>query len=153
MVLIVFIISGGILGYMYVQLEQGDNSVATTTAPIAERKSVRIFDGYNDGVHRYDGQIRLPHSCYSVSISIKPDPEDAHTVIIALVTKDNMLDLTLCVQIPTTYPFEEVYDAPADTGVRLTLNGSELPVHVMKTSWINPKGNTVNSNNTTPPAK
>ncbi len=153
MLLIVLIISGGILGYMYVQLEQGDNSVATSTAPIAERKSVRIFDGYNDGVHRYDGQIRLPHSCYSVSISIKPDPEDAHTAIITLVTKDNMLDLTLCVQIPTAYPFEEVYDAPADTAIRLMLNGKELPVHVIKTNWVSPKGNILNSTNITPLTK
>ncbi len=153
MVLIVFIISGGILGYMYTQLEQTDGSQATSTAPIALSKAVRIFDGYNDGVHRYDGQIRLPHSCYSVAISIKPDLETPGTIIISLVTTDKMLDLTLCAQLPTAYPFEEVYDAPADTPVRLMLNGRELPVHVVKTNWVNPKGDILNSTNPTPPAK
>ena len=153
MVLVVFIISGGILGYMYTQLEQSDGSVATSTAPIADSKAVRIFDGYNDGVHRYDGQIRLPHSCYSVAISIKPDSEFPGTVIIYLVTTDKMLDLTLCAQLPTVYPFEEVYDAPADTAVRLMLNGRELPIHVIKTNWVNPRGNILNSNGATPQAK
>ena len=153
MALIVVIISGGILGYMYVQLEEGDSSIATSTTTIADRKSVRIFDGYDDGVHRYDGQIRLPHSCYSVSISIKPDPDEPHAAIITLLATDKMLDLTLCAKITTTYPFEEVYDAPADTAIRLMLNGKELPVHVIKTNWVNPKGNTVNSNNIAPPAK
>ncbi len=152
MVITVLIISGGILGYMYVQLQQSDSSVATTTPPIANSKSVRIFDGFNDGVHRYDGQIRLPHSCYSVGISMKPDTDNPATAIISLVATDKMLDLSLCAQIPTTYPFEEVYDAPADTAVRLMLNGKELPVHVVKTTWVNPKGDILNAKDT-PPVK
>ncbi len=153
MLLIVFIISGGILGYMYVQLEQTDSSVATSTALIANSKAARIFDGFNDGVHRYDGQIRLPHSCYSVAMSIKPDTENPGTVIISLTTTDKMLDLSLCVQLPTVYPFEEVYDAPADTVIRLMLNGREVPVHMVKTNWVSPKGNILNSTNANSPAK
>ena len=153
MVLVVFITSGGILGYMYLQLEQSSSGAATSIAPVATSKAVRIFDGFNDGVHRYDGQIRLPHSCYSVAISIKPDIENPGTVIINLVTTDNMLDLTLCAQLPTAYPFEEVYDAPLDTAVRLMLNGKELPVRVVKTSWVNPKGYIMNSSGATSQTK
>ncbi len=153
MVLIVLIISGGILGYMYVQLGQGDGGATATAAPIADSKAIRIFDGFNDGVHRYDGQIRLPHSCYSVVVSIKPDTENSGTVIISLVATDKMLDLTLCAQIPTAYPFEDVYDAPVDTPIRLMLNGKELPVRVVKTNWVNPKGDILNSSGNTPQAK
>lgn len=140
-ILTALIISGGVLGYLYIQLEKGNLNSILPLPP--QTHSVQVFDGYNDGVHRYDGEIRLPHSCYTVDISAAPDRKFANTVHIALVAKDKMLDYSLCAQIPTAYPFEEVFDGPEDMSVRLTLNGNDVPVHVEKTTWVNPKGNTV----------
>ncbi len=151
-VIFAVLISGGILGYMYYQLELVPASTENIPPPPVTN-SIRIYDAFNDGVHRYDGQIRLPHSCFSLKINIAPDPKDSRIAVIALVTKDNMLDLKLCAQITTSYPFEEVYDAPGDTAVRLTLNGEELPVRLVKTAWQNPKGAVVNTSEKTTPAQ
>ena len=139
---IVILISSAILGYMYVELEQ--ISSTPEIIPIPTTNTVRIVDAYSDGVHRFTGQVRLGHSCYSLDTAVHADPKDPNVVIITLTSKDKMLDQKLCAQIPTAYPFEEVFEGPSTMTARLVLDEKELPVRLIKTAWQSPGGDVTN---------
>ena len=140
---VVVIISTAILGYMYYQLEQISGTPEITVTP--PTNAVRIIDAFSDGIHRYSGSVRLAHSCYAVDQTIGTDPKNPNTVIITLISKDKMLDQKLCAQIPTSYPFEEVYEGPPETQVKLLLDERELPVRLVKTAWQSPSGDIINT--------
>ena len=141
---IAVIISGSILGFMYYQLGQYSTEVEVTT-PLPSISTIRIVDGYKDGIHRLSGVVKLPHSCYSVAATTVVDHEvDPIGVSIVLRSKDNILDQPVCAQIRTRYPFEVLVEAQKDVAIKLVLDGEELPTAVTQTDWQSPAGNVVN---------
>lgn len=131
---IVLIISGSILGYLYVELNKVESGTAQLPPPEAEN-TVRVVHSYKDGVHRYAGQIKLPHSCYAVGAEAVIPFEEPSKVTIALITKDNLLSEKICSSIRTRYPFEVIADAPENAVVTLTQDGVVQPIKIIETNW------------------
>ena len=143
-VIIVLIISGAILGYVYVQLNNMEPSVVTGT-PAEEPNTIHLVHSYKDGIHRFAGQIKLPHSCYGVTAEAVIPPDDPTKVNIALITKDNLLSEKICLSIPTRYPFEVIADAPQNITTTLTINGVVQPISTTETAWQDSQGTQYNT--------
>lgn len=142
-IIITIIFSGSILGYMYYEMEKisaGNAQLSVVPNP----NSVRIVDGYRDGIHRLSGTVKLPHSCYSVKTDTVIDKDDHSKVTIILTSKDNILDQPVCAQIRTRYPFETIVETQQAISVQLILDDVELPVIVNQTDWMDPSGNIIN---------
>ena len=142
--LIVIIISGSILAYLYMELDKVRSG--EISAPIAElENTIHIVHSYKDGIHRYAGQIKLPHSCYSVDAEAVIPLNDPSIINITLRTKDNLLSEKICSSIRTRYPFEVIADAPANAIVSLTLDGTVQPIKIVETNWQDSRGTQYNT--------
>ncbi|MDO8521059.1 MAG: hypothetical protein Q7S52_03005 [bacterium] len=146
-ILISFVVAGIVLGYSYKNLgwdfgnPQGPISVPAT-------ESVGIVHSFKDGIHRYAGEIRLPHSCYSVAVDARRDIRNPAKVLVTLMTRDDMTgDLRFCLKIPTRYPFETIAEAPEDAPLTLTIDGKETPTRIIETPWHDPRGTILNLEN------
>jgi hypothetical protein len=140
------IIAGGILGY----IRYSFMNTPSVVAPVeASPRVLNVVHSFKDGVHRYAGEVKLPHSCYALSAETAVDPADPSVELIVLVSTDKMLDQSVCAKFPTRYPFEVVADAPENMTAKLTLDGVELPIKLIETPWQSSTGsyiNPVNSN-------
>ena len=143
-VLIVLIISGSILGYLYVELNKIESGTAAL-APVEALNTIHVVHSYKDGIHRFAGQIKLPHSCYTVSPEAVSPSDDTSKINIALVTKDNLLSEKICSSIRTRYPFEVIADAPQDVTVTLTIDGIAQPIKLTETNWQDAQGTQYNT--------
>lgn len=121
----------------------GDVPAAVSSDP----RALTITHAFKDGVHRYDGAIRLPHSCYDVEGDVTHDPRDPSRLTLVLQTKDRMLEQNLCVKILTRYPFELVTDAPQEVTTTLLVDGVNMPINLIETEWVNPRGTILNLEN------
>lgn len=141
--LFVVIISTSILGFLYFELQ----NVTSDTPPLIPHvnlHTLRVFHSFNSGEHRYMGEVKLPHSCYELKVSdVVFDPKDPKKYTITLTSVDRMLDMRLCVKIPTSYPFDVLITAPEKINTSLVINGTEMPMRLVETAWQNPNGNTV----------
>jgi len=149
---IVLLISGSLLGYFYYELERTSLEVetATTTLPIIPKTSgIRLFHSYKDGIHRYTGEVKLPHSCYSLDTQVRRDPKDPTSLVVVLTSTDRMLEQRLCSKIQTGYSFEAVVETPDvnNLNVTLLLDGNDVPFHIVETQWQGAQGTIL----TTPP--
>lgn len=140
--LCVLIFSCSILGYFYVELENTRSESFVTPPPVSS--AIRVVHSYKDGVHRYTGTVKLPHSCYGLTPDENPTSQkDPEKFVIILISTDRLLEQRLCAKISTRYPFEVITDAPEHIITALTLDGVEMPIHLVETMWQNPKGTTV----------
>ena len=143
-ILVVLIVSGAILGYIYTQL----SNTPTDTAALSQVEApntVHVIHSYKDGIHRFIGQIKLPHSCYSVKTDVLSDPKDPSVLVLSLTTKNNILDEKICANIQTRYPFEVIADAPEHIQTTMTIDGTEVPLRVTETQWQDSRGTVLNA--------
>jgi|SRR3989338_4756538 len=141
--IVAFVFSGLILWFLF----QGLSLNPPTSAPPSSN-TITIMHAYKDGVHRYIGALRLPHSCYDqLDPLVSSNAKMPNSVILSLTTRDKMLDPRLCFQITTTYPFEAITDAPEDAKMILRVNGESVPVNLVETAWQDPRGTILNLEN------
>ncbi len=115
----------------------------TLLPPAQIINSVRVFHSHKDDIHRFTGQIKLPHSCFTVTSVVVQDPKIPNVVKLELTTKDNLLDQKFCSQFTTRYPFEVIADAPKDITTTLTVDGVNRPIQIVETDWVSPVGTTI----------
>lgn len=137
--LIVLLLSSVVLGFLYLEAQ---NTSVDFQAP--DPKAVRVVHSFQDGVHRYSGGITLPHSCYDVNLDEAPQESTTHHIL-KLTAIDRMLDQRLCAKIPTRYPFETVIDAPENITTSMMVNNIPVPIILIESGWVNPKGTLVNT--------
>ena len=142
LILIVLVLSGSILAFLYIDLQRMESD-PTLLPPIEVTNSVRVFHSYKDDIHRFTGQIKLPHSCFTLETTAVQDHKILNEVKLELRTKDNILDQKFCSQFATRYPFEIIADAPKDITTTLTVDGVNRPIKMIETDWQSPVGTTV----------
>ncbi len=137
------ILSAGVMGYLYVDLEmgkgEGEHMVVASSSP-----AIPVYHAYKDGEHRFIGQLKLPHSCYTLDAQTYRDPRSPEYITITLKTTDKMLDQSLCAQIPTNYPFQVLAEGPEKIVVDAELNGEPYSVRMTETSWQSSTGTYIN---------
>ena len=138
----VVVVSLTAFGFFYWKSMNGSSS-----SEISKNTSILITHSYKDGVHRYNGEIQLPHSCYDIDPEVVHNPTGQTTHILSITAKDMLLERKICAQIVTRYPFSAISDAPQDSTISLEVNGQEVPSHVIETSWQNPTGTYLNLEN------
>ncbi len=142
--IIVLIISGSILGYLYVKLDKiGSGTIIAP--PLEQENTVYVVHSYQDGIHRFAGQIKLPHSCYTVNAKAESPSNDSSKVNIILTTEDHLLDEKICSSIRTRYPFQVIADAPQNVTTTLILDGVVQPIKITETNWQAPQGTQFNT--------
>lgn len=135
------------LWFIFTHLEEERS--APLSLGIYGTSTVTVTHSYDSGVHRFTGEIKLPHSCYDLRLDENgADPYDPSKFTIILKSSDLMLEQRLCAKIMTRYPFQLVADGPEHMEVTLTLNGTKLPMQLKETSWVQLKGNIITSPNT-----
>ncbi len=149
---IVLLISASLLGYFYYELERTsfENEIPSTIVPtIPKASEIRIFHSFKDGIHRYTGDVKLPHSCYSLDTGVIRNAKDPSSVTVVLTSTDRMLEQRLCAKIQTNYSFEALVDTPNISTLHLTvkLDGDDLPFRLVETQWQGAQGTML----TTPP--
>ena len=137
---IAVVVSGVILAFMYVEIEKMKQDPSRIPASVEMKDKVLLVHSFRDGIHRYFGEIKLPHSCYGVSANILQDPNDPTAARILVVTKDRMLEENFCSQFSTGYPFELVVDAPEDLHVTTFVDAKEVEHVEQKVDWQSPRG-------------
>ena len=136
LIIITLAITLGIFGVLYTQSIR-----QSTTAGGADAQSgnaIPVVHSFKDGVHQYSGQLKLAHSCYTVTAETQGDPGDAKNQHIILTVVDNMARQGFCSQIVTRYPFDVILDAPEDVNTTLMVNGALVPMNIRETTWHNP---------------
>lgn len=136
---IVIIITGSILGYFYVELKTLEETPSELPL-VANTNAVRIVHSFGDGIHRYTGYIKLPHSCYAITTETYKDLKQSNDVVVSITTKNNMTEQQFCSQISTRYQFEAVEDAPESARLILRVDGIVRPTTIIETDWTNPRG-------------
>lgn len=141
--LVVVLVSGGIMWLLVNHLENTPPDNA-----ILERANVpgvvRVVHSYKDGVHRYTGEIKLPHSCYLVDKNIWTDLKLLDKVEIRLTTTDKMLDIAICSRFVTGYPFEVITEARESATMKLFVDGVERRTLIIESDWQSPQGTVIN---------
>ncbi|OGZ05121.1 MAG: hypothetical protein A2845_02250 [Candidatus Lloydbacteria bacterium RIFCSPHIGHO2_01_FULL_49_22] len=140
---IVLAISGGILWYLYTNL---DNSALTSngTATSGIQSVIAVTHSYQDGVHRFSGEIKLSHSCYSIDTQTVSDPKSEDRLVIKITTTDHFLERSTCAKFSTRYEFQVIAEAPKDVAYTLQVDGKELPIRTSNVDWNNPNAFFVN---------
>ena len=143
-VILSLIVAATVLFYFQNDLRAGLKNLDTPITPSAETVSIR--HSFKDGIHLYAGAIRLPHSCYGVTVDARRDPENPSKVLVTLQTRDGMTDddLRLCFKLPTSYPFETLADAPLGAELVLLVDDKEIPTRILETPWHDPRGTILN---------
>lgn len=136
---LVIIIAGSILSYFYIELKNLEET-PTLLPPIETPNTVRIVHSFSDGIHRYTGNIKLPHSCYSLQTQMIQSPDLEKVVTLSIETKNSITEQRFCSQIPTRYQFETIADAPEDVHLILRVDGVVRPTSIKETAWTNPTG-------------
>lgn len=140
LLIITLLITAVVFGLLYVEVhhEAAIQGGAASTTALA-KNVISVVHSYKDGVHRYAGQLRLAHSCYTVTTDTQDEPANKLEHV-NLTVIDNMARQGFCAQIVTRYPFSVIFDAPQDTAVELDVNGEVRPTKVYETEWQNPTG-------------
>jgi hypothetical protein len=132
------LISAAIAGFFYWEIQKNEGelpSYAPLRTTTVGEEVITIHHAFQDGVHKFSGRIRLPHSCYAVDPVITKDKAEPSKMLMTLHIEDHMLDLKVCVQLPTTYEFETI--AEGDRAITLSLNigGKNRPIVLNEVPW------------------
>lgn len=140
---IVAVLSAAVLAVMYVEIEKMKRDPSRIPVTVGKEEKILILHSFRDEIHRYIGEIKLPHSCYRISTDVIRDPKVRSIARIAVTTDDRMLEEKICAKISTRYAFEAIVDAPEDLQVTLFIDGKETAFVEEKTQWQSPKGTLV----------
>jgi hypothetical protein len=145
---VIFITALLVLGYFISTLEQTTTEPATST--INDPRAVVLVHAYQDGTHRYTGELRFPHSCFALETNTLRDLKDPSAVIITVKSTDRIIEQRLCAQVSTRYPFGTLVDGPEKLNTTLLVDDKKVPVRIVETAWQNPNGTIMNTSNFTP---
>lgn len=139
--IIALVLSAALIGGLFYWL---DSAPLPNAAVLAQKNAVALTHSAKDGIHRYVGEITLPHSCYTIKAEIRANPKDVTERIVTVASTDHLLDMKVCASIPTKYPVDVLteLDAAPKT-VRLLVDGKEVQAVVREREWQSPRGNTV----------
>lgn len=140
------LVSGGVLAYLYYQLETAPlDPVPVTPVNAINDRTVKVTHAFKDGVHRYSGSFKLPHSCYEVAKDAVIDPldPDRSDVLLRFRTKDRMGEISPCAEYSTIYPFELVLETDEDAAIRAEIDSKPMQIQVIESTWSSPKGTTI----------
>lgn len=146
-IIVSLLLTTGIFGFLFY------SATRTSPAPVETSLSrnlnpspIAITDGFQDGIHRISGTVKLAHSCYGVTTVADYDEANAR-IDLFLTSRDNFdRNPSSCARYPTQYPFSTIAEAPQDvSSFRLFLDGDELMTSVRRTDWQDPSGNIINS--------
>ncbi len=132
--LVVLIISGSVLGFLYVQLKDMEQNPGKLPVPTAE-DAVTIAHAYRDGAHRYAGFLYLPNSCHEVTSIVMTDPKVLENFELRITTKDKQLETAFCSQLRTRYYFHALADGPEFINLRFVINGKERNYKLVEGEW------------------
>ncbi len=105
---------------------------------------IAVTHMYKDGTQRYVGEVKLPHSCYSIRQEFVRDPMDDTRGTIVITSTDKLLEMRVCSSISTGYAFDVLTDSEKPLTVTLTLDGVEKTISVRDRPWQSARGTTVN---------
>jgi hypothetical protein len=109
------LIGVAIFAYFYLSLNSPEIVPQVPTPNFStSTQTVTVLHQYKDGVHRYTGYIKLPHSCYRTYQSAALDPDDSKKVILNIKTADYFDPTQSCAQIMTRYAFDMIIDHEAE---------------------------------------
>lgn len=137
---IAFVITAVILGVLYVEIKKMEQDPDLIPISAQKKDRVPLVHAYVDGIHRYVGELKLPHSCFSVSTEVLRDPKDPLLAHIRVTTKDNMLEERICSRFTTGYAFETLIDAPEELTIVLFVDDKETRYIEQRSTWQSPKG-------------
>lgn len=103
--------------------------------PRAVPEAVTIFAQYQDGIHRFTGEIPLPHSCYLLTRSVEARSSNPKVAVINIRTEDKSAILDTCSHITTRYPFDVTYAGEANVTPIIEVDGTAIPVKVVRREW------------------
>lgn len=136
-IFISLLITAAIAGYFYVQTEKNGGTPPQILPNQSTSKTpgaIHVEHAYKDGVHKFSGKIRLPHSCYTV----RPEAvvsTDLTEVTLQLTTDDHITDLKICTQITSSFPFETIAEAAEHITLHVKVNGKEVPSDMTDVAW------------------
>lgn len=131
---VVLIISGSVLGILYLQVKQLEQNPGNLPAPVSEN-SVRIAHGYRDGEHQYAGILYLPNSCHHVTAEVVQDSKILENFELRVTTKDKQMETAICSQIRSRYNFSVTKEGPPKVNLMFLLNGREKAFNLSEGSW------------------
>lgn len=140
------VLSGSVFAYLYYQLETAPlDAVPATPVNAINDRTVKVVHAFKDGVHRYSGSFKLPHSCYEVvkDAVIDPSDPDRSDVLLRFRTKDRSAEISPCAQYTTSYPFELILETDEDAAIRAEIDGKPMQIQIIESTWSSPKGTTV----------
>lgn len=130
----VLLISGGILWVLYSNIYKLDKTPGEE--PVTSSSIVHVTHAFKDEIHRFSGEIKLPHSCYATRVEVVPDVTSKNAYIISIVTTDRMLEQSICLKIPTRYPFMVLAEAPEDISFTLMVDNKLTEMRVTNVDWV-----------------
>ncbi len=146
-IIVSLLLTTGVFGFLFYNATRtSPTSIETSLSRNLNPSPIAITDGFQDGVHRINGTVKLAHSCYGVTTMGVYDEVNLR-IDISLSSRDNFdRNPASCARYPTQYPFSTIVEAPQDvSSVRLFLDGDELTTSVRRTDWQDPSGNIVNT--------
>lgn len=129
------IFGGALLTVMYTVVNDDARSgiVPGAEGPL---QTIALTAQYQNGVHRYYGEVKLPHSCYALDRSIDQSPDDPKVIRITLNSTDKIGQISPCAQITTRYLFDLFLTGrERDMRPEILLDGRVLPLVVTNREW------------------
>jgi hypothetical protein len=112
------------------EMAKGDAQIAAT-----RENTNTIFAQYQSGVHRFYGEIRLPHSCYLLTRKAIMDTKDPTVVYVDITTTDKSSESNSCSRVMTRYLFDVIQEGEENLNPKLRVDGVVLPSNVVRKSW------------------
>ncbi len=146
-IIVSLLLTTGVFGFLFYNATRtSPRPVETSLSRNLNPSPIVITDGFQDGIHRINGTVKLAHSCYGVTTVADYDISNAR-IDVFLTSRDNFdRDPSSCARYPTQYPFSTIVEAPQEvSSLRLFLDGDELMTSVRRTNWQDPSGNIINT--------
>ena len=123
--------------------------------PFTEPKEMALSDNnkvvtahaFKDGIHRYSGVFKLPHSCFLVD---ETGTFSGGRMLVNFKVSDEHLTKTPCLNITTRYPFTVLVEAPGNVEAVFFINDVEVPSQIRTVEWQSVAGTMVDTSATTP---
>jgi hypothetical protein len=95
------------------------NTPAATSTPV-----VAIHSVYSKGLYTISGSFTVPNAC--TILSAAPSPlGNASTTQAILVSLSFEAATGICLQLPTSMPFQTTFSGPAHLPIQVTVNGAQ----------------------------
>ena len=133
-----------ICGYFYYDIQYGPGSQPPPVLPQGPYTPniIRVTHAFKDGEHRFVGDFKLPHSCYSVDTEAL---YDGKTIQFRFATVDKSDTRSPCIHIFTSYSFSNIVEAPEDAPAEFIIDGVAVPATMRETDWQSAAGTIIDS--------